>query len=225
MKDSFVFYRSFIEAGEDLDGDTFKRLIMAIGKYAMDGTEPELQGVDNALFKSWRPLVDKANERYEKQRENGKKGGRPKKTPKNPKKPNETQNNPTEPNPNLNDNVNVNVNDNVNDNVNAREKENDKKKKPARHRYGEYKHVLLSDDQHRKLVEKHGEQKAVELIKILDEGIESKGYNYKNHLIVLNGWVLRKWEEERNRGAPSPRKTRDEQVEEDFKRRFAFVNQ
>lgn len=43
---------------------------------------------------------DRYEDFFEKQAENGSKGGRPAKNPKKPKKPKKTQNNPTEPNPN-----------------------------------------------------------------------------------------------------------------------------
>lgn len=112
VRDSFVFYRSFMEALGELDIQTKAVCYEAIMQYALNGIEIELSGVPKAIFLLIKPQIDANNQRFE----NGRKGGRPKK-----EKPNENQSktigfdfknrNETESKPN----VNVNVNDNVND--------------------------------------------------------------------------------------------------------------
>lgn len=57
--------------------------------------------------------------------------------------------------------------------------------------YGEYKHVLLSDEDKNKLKEKFGVEKCLKLVKMLDEGIELKGYKYKNHYLAIINWEKR----------------------------------
>ena len=119
MRDSFVFYRSFIEAADELNAEDFKTLITAICKYALDGEEPEITGIPRMLFTVAKPILESNNKRYE----NGKKGGRP--STKNHRL-SETETNgyaETKPNVNVNDNVNVNVN------VNKRARANQKKNK------------------------------------------------------------------------------------------------
>lgn len=69
-------------------------------------------------------------------------------------------------------------------------KEKNKTAEEEKHKYGEYKHVLLTDKQYEKLVNDFGKENATNLIKKLDESIEMKGYKYKNHNLVLRGWVL-----------------------------------
>ena len=64
----------------------------------------------------------------------------------------------------------------------------DKPAKPKKHRHGEYKHVLLTSDQYLKLCEEWGEPELLRMIKTLDEGIETKGYKYKNHNLALRKW-------------------------------------
>jgi hypothetical protein len=96
--------------------------------------------------------------------------------------------------------VTVTDTDTVNDNVppkgDKKEPPSGGKKKPQRHKYGEYQHVLLSDRDMELLFEKHGEVMTHRLIKKLDEAIETRGYKYKNHYLVLNGWVLDSIKEE-----------------------------
>lgn len=81
-------------------------LLTALFTYAEDGTLPTLDGVSGFAFEVFREGIDTSLDAYEetcrKNRENGKKGGRPKKNPAVSKKTErfsqETQNNPTKPN-------------------------------------------------------------------------------------------------------------------------------
>jgi len=67
------------------------------------------------------------------------------------------------------------------------EKEKDKRgKKEEKHKYGEYSHVLLTDTEYQKIQTKTGN--ADKWIKILDEGIELKGYKYKSHYLAVLKW-------------------------------------
>lgn len=119
--DSFVFYRSFIQAIDDLKTDEEKVLILkAMTDYALDGKMPELEGYLNGYFNLIKPQID-ANI---KRRINGNKGGRPKKD--NSNKSNGFENKSggfagAKPN----GNVNVNNNENVNNNYNGNAKGND----------------------------------------------------------------------------------------------------
>lgn len=76
MKNSFIFYRSFITGTEELNDADFRILIRAIASYALDGEEPELSGVLKMLFEFARPNIDFSN----KKQRDGAKGGRPKTT-------------------------------------------------------------------------------------------------------------------------------------------------
>src|SRR5574344_540314 len=61
-------------------------------------------------------------------------------------------------------------------------------KKEPKHQHGEYKHVLLSKTEYNKLLSDWGEEKLNHMIKVLDEGIEAKGYKYKNYAMALRTW-------------------------------------
>jgi hypothetical protein len=114
--DSFVFYRSFIQAIEDQPPDIFKKIIMSAAAYALDGTEPELN--DSALkmaFSFMKPLIDSNNTKWEqtcnKRAENGRKGGLATQANARIAKANQAN----QANQADNDNENVNDNDDVND--------------------------------------------------------------------------------------------------------------
>lgn len=61
--------------------------------------------------------------------------------------------------------------------------------KPPKHRYGEYKHVLLTDDEYAKLQERYADLDTK--ITALDRGIENKGYKYKSHYLTIIQWADR----------------------------------
>jgi hypothetical protein len=137
-KDSFVFYRSFSEAIDDLPEDEQLKVYRAIKEYALNEREIELTGMARSFFKLIKPQLAANNRRYK----HGKTGGRPRAEQHPTDNQNVTKTEPmviptdnqnvtkTEPmviptdNQNVtktepNENVNVNVNENVNENVNV----------------------------------------------------------------------------------------------------------
>ena len=63
-----------------------------------------------------------------------------------------------------------------------------KKTAPVRHKYGEYKNVLLSDDELQKLKNEFPEDWE-RRIEDLSEYIASKGKKYKNFLATIRNWA------------------------------------
>ena len=61
--------------------------------------------------------------------------------------------------------------------------------KEEKHKYGEYKHVLLTDKELQSL--KSDYDNSDELIKYLDEYIEMKGYKAKSHYLCIKKWVVK----------------------------------
>jgi hypothetical protein len=61
------------------------------------------------------------------------------------------------------------------------------KAKPTKHKYGEYKNVLLTDDEYAKLQDKLPDYD--KWIETLSEGIELKGYKYKSHYLAILKWA------------------------------------
>lgn len=89
---------------------------------------------------------------------------------------------------------NENDNDNDNERIVTRivdeSSKPQKPKKPVRHKYGEYKHVLLSDEQYSDLVGKYGEDKTLDYIQYLDNYLETSGRSYKNYKQAILTWVV-----------------------------------
>lgn len=74
----------------------------------------------------------------------------------------------------------------------------DKKKE-----YGEYKHVKLTDTELAKLIKKHGEEKAAQLIQYLDCYIEEKpAYKSQSHYLAIGRWVVDAVNEKARRSQP-----------------------
>lgn len=63
-----------------------------------------------------------------------------------------------------------------------------KSKTHARHKHGEYKHVLLSDEELQKLEVEHGKPETAAAIKKVDEYCEETGKSYKNYYLVIKRW-------------------------------------
>lgn len=94
-------YRDFIDVAKELDDEERGRLFLAIMQYANGEEVPPLKGAEKIAFVVLRSQIDRddaAHDEYiEKQRENGKRGGRPKKDKpvnKNPKNPTLKKQNP-----------------------------------------------------------------------------------------------------------------------------------
>lgn len=114
QRDSFIFYRSFYEAINDLPEKSQLKVYKAICEMSLNFDEIDLSGLSLTIFKLIKPQLEANNKRYI----NGSKGGAPKgnqnatkRQPKNNRKTTEKQPNN---NVNVNDNENVNVNDNIN---------------------------------------------------------------------------------------------------------------
>ena len=154
VRDSFVFYRSFFEAVQELDFEERGKILSAIAEFALNGEEADyLSGVSKAVFILAKPQLIANSKKYE----NGKKGGRPKQNQSGEdgdennakEKPKQNQSktkteaqvfdskNQTESKPkrNVNENVNVNVNENVNEGESNRKGEYEGENKPAPARF------------------------------------------------------------------------------------------
>lgn len=77
--------------------------------------------------------------------------------------------------------------------------------KESKHKYGEYKHVMLTDTEKDKLIEELGQQTFDKCVIRLDEYIEQTGKKYKNHNLVIRKWVIDavKKDEQKDRGCTS----------------------
>lgn len=79
MADGFVVLPSYVESIDMLPEDRRWPFFKELFRYRMDGTEPEPQSnLEQMALINIFPVVDASVERYEKNKENGAKGGRPK---------------------------------------------------------------------------------------------------------------------------------------------------
>ena len=60
---------------------------------------------------------------------------------------------------------------------------------PGKHKYGEYKNVLLTDEEFEKLKSEFSDWQ--ERIETMSSGIASKGYKYKSHYAAIRAWARR----------------------------------
>ena len=187
MTDGFIFYGSFMKALSTLPDDERLKAYDAICRYALYGENPECDGAALGMFYMAQPQID-ANR---KRRENGMKGGRPitESEPKpDKKKPNDNQEE-TKDKPNDNqEETTGEPKEKVKDKVKVKEKE--VKERETRHRHGEYKHVLLTEEQYTGLLERFGADKLNAAIKRVDEYCEETGKTYKNYALVIQRWGI-----------------------------------
>ncbi|EME7145996.1 replisome organizer [Enterococcus faecium] len=87
------------------------------------------------------------------------------------------------------------------------------KAKPIRHKYGEYKNVLLSDEQMEKLKTEFPNDYQ-ERIERLSEYCESSGKTYKNYLATIRSWARKEKNESKNASSGYKRTGRREKLPE-----------
>lgn len=86
---------------------------------------------------------------------------------------------------------------NTNNEIFNNKKNNNNIYKKQKHSYGEYKNILLTDEEYDKLVKDYGAMRTDEAIQFLDEAIEMKGYKYKSHYLAMKKWVFEAAEKQR----------------------------
>jgi hypothetical protein len=64
--------------------------------------------------------------------------------------------------------------------------------KPKRHKHGEFKHVLLTDDEYSRLISDYGEDIAHKYIKKVDEYCEQSGKTYKNYNLAIRNTFMKR---------------------------------
>lgn len=177
MKDSFVLYTSQYVAIKELEDEQLGRLFRALFEKQL-GNEVVLANDIKIAFNFINNQMVVDNQKYKKKCEtlknNAKKGGAPKgnQNAKKQKQPNREKNN-------LNDNDNDNeiiIYDNL--------KEKNKKEKIS---FGEFKNVLLSEEELEKLKQRFSDYEL--RIEKLSNYIASKGDRYKSHYATILNWA------------------------------------
>jgi hypothetical protein len=70
--------------------------------------------------------------------------------------------------------------------------------KPQKQKYGEFKNILLTEEEYKKLQERFPGGGAEKRIEELSVGIASKGYKYKDHYAAILSWARKDEKESKN---------------------------
>ena len=182
-KKGVIMYYDLLEQLQDFSDESFGKIARAMIEYDKNGTLPNFEGELKIAFKFIKLSIDRNKEEYEqkceKNRDNALKRWNA----------NGCERIQT-------DAINAdNDIDNDKDNDIDKDKDNDintdndnNKNKEEKHKYGEYKNVLLKDSELDKLKQDYVNYE--ELIKYLDEYIEMKGYKAKSHYLAIKKWVV-----------------------------------
>ena len=187
MKDSFILYLDQKEIFGMLEDEEAGQLIKAIFEYEETGQMPKLDKSLRIAFIPIKNSLDRNKEKYQKVIERNKQN-----IEKRWNKENTTGKIGIRKNTKNTDSDNEHVNEHENENniytPSEQSSTGDGTAKASKHRYGEYKHVLLKDEELQALQKEYANWE--ELIKYLDEYIEMKGYKAKSHYLCIKKWVV-----------------------------------
>ena len=197
---SFIMFRSFLTGMKNLDDHSWRQMVEAIASYSMDGIEPDLPDNLVMAFEFARPNIDKAKS----VRERGSKGGSSSKMQANE---NSLQANSVCLQANE---ISLQANSDSLQATYLEDKDKDKdidkemdkdmemeresEGRPSapssspRHRYGQYKNVLLSDQDLEKL-KKEFPFDWQERIDRVDAYVQMHGKPYKDYLATIRAWA------------------------------------
>jgi len=238
VKDSAIIYRNFIDAVEMLPAEMQGEAYKAYLKYSMDGEE---YTGDNftvaALFMVFKARIDADKEAYEAtlaaRSEAGRKGADKRwQNSKAISEDSKTMANDSKAMANdskgiandgkgilpdgkamANDSKHMAKMADIDIDIDIKEKDvlRTSKEKAPRHKHGSYNHVLLTDDEYRKLFESFGEPKRTELINKLDEYCQETGKTYKDYYLVIakkDSWVQREVMKPKRPGSKAEKEAR-----------------
>lgn len=206
-RESFILYTSFYEPLKYLNDTQMGKLFRAIFEYQIKGNT----NVDNDIriaFEFIKNQLDidanKWKDEKQKRSDAGKKGmakrwNKNKSVITNNNKNNSVINSITNITDNVNENVNVNDNENDIYTLSEVKTSSSDTAKASKHKYGEFKNVLLKDEELQALKDNYSNWE--ELIKFLDEYIEAKGYKAKSHYLCIKRWVVDAVKEKKGRGS------------------------
>ena len=186
-RDGFVFYRSFAEALNSIGDPTIElHLYKAIVDYGLNGTKPNLSGVESAIFTLITPQIDANQRRYE----NGSKGGRKPKANQTETETEPKQNQgETKPKPNRTE-VEPKEKEKEKDKDKDKDKENVKEKEERiTFPHGEFMNVLLTADEFSKLGKELGARDRDYYIGRLSSYLhDHPRKEYKSHYRTILEW-------------------------------------
>ena len=203
-------FTDFAEVIEPLSEAERGRLFTAMLQYASTGETAELKGAERFVWPTAKQNIDRTRVEAERNAACGSKGGRPKKpaeTDLNRKKAAETDLNRKKADKDKDkDKDNIIPPISPNGDIVPLEGE-----RPRKHKYGEYKNVLLTDDEFEKLKAEYADY--LDRIERLSSYIASTGKTYKSHYATIRNWARADAEKGRDNGArqtSSPQRNAEE---------------
>ena len=203
-------FTDFAEAIEPLSEAERGRLFTAMLQYASTGETAELKGAERFVWPTAKQNIDRTRVEAERNAACGSKGGRPKKpteTDLNRKKATETDLNRKKADKDK-DKDKDNIIPPISPNGDIVPLEGERSRK---HKYGEYKNVLLTDDELEKLKAEYADY--LDRIERLSSYIASTGKTYKSHYATIRNWARADAEKGRSNGAKqtsSPQRNAEE---------------
>ena len=205
-------FTDFAEVIEPLSEAERGRLFTAMLQYASTGETAELKGAERFVWPTAKQNIDRTRVEAERNAACGSKGGRPKKpaeTDLNLKKPAETDLNRKKADKDKDkDKDKDNIIPPISPNGDIVPLEGER---PRKHKYGEYKNVLLTDDELEKLKAEYADY--LDRIERLSSYIASTGKTYKSHYATIRNWARADAEKGRDNGArqtSSPQRNAEE---------------
>ena len=205
-------FTDFAEVIEPLSDAERGRLFMSMLQYASTGEAGTLSGAERFVWPIAKQNIDRTKVEAERNAACGSKGGRPKKpaeTDLNRKKPAETDLNRKKADKDKDkDKDKDNIIPPISPNGDIVPLEGER---PRKHKYGEYKNVLLTDDEFEKLKAEYADY--LDRIERLSSYIASTGKAYKSHYATIRNWARADSEKGRSNGAKqgsSPQRNAEE---------------
>ena len=205
-------FTDFAEVIEPLSDAERGRLFMSMLQYASTGEAGTLSGAERFVWPIAKQNIDRTRVEAERNAACGSKGGRPKKpteTDLNRKKPTETDLNRKKADKDKDkDKDKDNIIPPISPNGDIVPLEGER---PRKHKYGEYKNVLLTDDELEKLKAEYADY--LDRIERLSSYIASTGKAYKSHYATIRNWARADAEKGRSNGAKqgsSPQRNAEE---------------
>lgn len=175
----------YLEEMDVLSDAEYGRLIRALQEYSMSGQEPELNGTEKVYWKRVRNRENRYREGFEDQ--DRAKSERALKAA-NARWSNAKDANACASIASNAKNAKTKTNTETKTKANTETKRDRAHDAPTRHRYGEYKNVLLSDLELEKLKSEFPDDWQ-ERIERLSGYIASSGKKYKSHLATIRNWA------------------------------------
>ena len=205
-------FTDFAEVIEPLSDAERGRLFMSMLQYASTGEAGTLSGAERFVWPIAKQNIDRTKVEAERNAACGSKGGRPKKpaeTDLNRKKPAETDLNRKKADKDKDkDKDKDNIIPPISPNGDIVPLEGER---PRKHKYGEYKNVLLTDDEFEKLKAEYVDY--LDRIERLSSYLASTGKTYKSHYATIRNWARADAEKGRSNGAKqgsSPQRNTEE---------------